>query len=186
MDDHAQRPELRSGLGRSLQQVCPGSGPVCGTSAAKNAAAVTPQAFFEAAMGGPNSPYCAGFASCTAAVASEEVANIKTTRAYTDWLDLSNATAGPLAARSSLSSLLAGRALSGAFDFINSYGSWQLQRCVLLLHAKDWQGLTARSNFTWGRALGTGSVTQASSSITVPNPYDFKNVSAPTACSPST
>jgi hypothetical protein len=35
--------------------------------------------------------------------------------------------------------------------------------------------LTARSNFTFGRALGTGSVTQASSSITVPNPYDFNN-----------
>ena len=35
--------------------------------------------------------------------------------------------------------------------------------------------LTARSNFTWGRALGTGSVTQSSSSITVPNPYDFNS-----------
>jgi len=35
--------------------------------------------------------------------------------------------------------------------------------------------LTARSNFTWGRSLGTGSVTQASSSITVPNPYDFEH-----------
>ena len=39
--------------------------------------------------------------------------------------------------------------------------------------ARDYHGLTARSNFTWGRALGTGSVTQSSSSITVPNPYDF-------------
>jgi len=40
--------------------------------------------------------------------------------------------------------------------------------------AHDWHGLTARSNFTWGKSLGTGSVVQASSSITVPDPYNFK------------
>jgi len=38
---------------------------------------------------------------------------------------------------------------------------------------KDWHGITARSNFTYGRALGDGSVVQASSSITVPNPFNF-------------
>jgi hypothetical protein len=40
---------------------------------------------------------------------------------------------------------------------------------------RDWHGLTARSNFTFGKSLGTGSVTQSSSTITVPNPYDTKS-----------
>jgi hypothetical protein len=39
----------------------------------------------------------------------------------------------------------------------------------------NWHGWTTQQNFTWGRALGTGSVVQASSSITVPNPFDFQN-----------
>jgi len=60
-----------------------------------------------------------------------------------------------------------------AFAFINSYGHGNYNAAFASFTAKDWHGLTARNNFTWGRALGTGSVTQASSSITVPNPYDF-------------
>jgi len=63
--------------------------------------------------------------------------------------------------------------LSGAFEFISSYGRSNYNAAFFSVTTKDWKGLTARSNFTWGRALGTGSVTQASSSITVPNPYDF-------------
>src|SRR5882724_10300818 len=66
-----------------------------------------------------------------------------------------------------------GNQLSGAFEFISSYGHSNYNAAFFSVTAKDWHGLTARNNFTWGRALGTGSVTQASSSITVPNPYDF-------------
>src|SRR4029077_9312170 len=67
-----------------------------------------------------------------------------------------------------------GQQLTGAFDYINSLGYGNYNAAFLSFTAKDWHGLTARSNFTWGRAMGTGSVVQASSSITVPNPYDFK------------
>ena len=42
------------------------------------------QPFLESAMGGPNSPYCKGFASCTAAVASNQRANILTTQYATN------------------------------------------------------------------------------------------------------
>ena len=69
----------------------------------------------------------------------------------------------------------AGQQLTGAFDFINSLGHGNYNAGFVSFTAKDWHGLTARSNFTYGRALGTGSVVQASSSITVPNPYDFNN-----------
>ena len=65
--------------------------------------------------------------------------------------------------------------LTGAFDFINSYGHGSYNAGFVTFKTTNWHGWTTQSNFTWGRALGTGSVVQASSSITVPNPYDFKN-----------
>ena len=102
-------------------QICAGAGPSCGATAAA-AASVTPQPFFEAALGGPNSPYCAGNPSCTAAVVKNEVANIRTTRAYSAWRNLTGANGWTLG-RSLLSAPGAGQQLSGAFDFINSLGT---------------------------------------------------------------
>jgi hypothetical protein len=151
-----------------FNQICPGAGPTCAASS------ITPtaQPFFEAAMGGPNSPYCAGSASCTAAVVKNEGANIRTTKAYTTWLDLSRANGWTLG-RALQAQAGTGQALTGAFDFINSLGHGNYNAAFFSFTARDFHGLTARSNFTFGRSLGTGSVTQASSSITVPNPYDF-------------
>lgn len=137
----------------------------------------TVQPFFESALGGASSPYCSQFASCTAAVASKEASNIKTTQVYNMWVDLNKAP-GWTPGRT----LLAIPALNGgnvatqlsSLDFINSYGRANYNALFFSFTAKDWHGLTARSNFTWGRALGTGSVVQASSSVTVPDPYNFK------------
>ncbi len=135
------------------------------------------QPFFEAAMGGPGSPYCTGFASCTAAVASKEATNIKTTAVYNMWINLNNAPGWTLGrtmlANKALKAGDPAAQLSGAFDYINSLGHGNYNAGFVSFTAKDFKGITARSNFTWGRALGTGSVTQSSSSITVPNPYDF-------------
>ena len=147
-------------------QLCAGGGPVCGASSI----VPNPQPFFEAALGGPTSPYCTGFSSCTAAVASKEGANIRTTRAFSAWSNLTSANGWTLG-----KTLLRPSTLSGAFDFINSHGYGNYNAAFVSFTAKDWHGLTARSNFTWGRSLGTGSVVQASSSITVPNPYDFEH-----------
>ncbi len=154
----------------TYNQLCPGGGPSCAASSI----VVTPQPFFEAAMGGASSPYCSASANCTAAVIKNEGANIRTTKAYTTWLDLSRANGWTLG-RALLAQAGTGQALTGAFDFINSYGFGNYNAAFFSFTAKDWRGLTARSNFTFGRSLGTGSVTQASSSITVPNPFDFKN-----------
>ncbi len=157
----------------TYNQICPGAGPSCGATATA-ANSVTPQPFFEAALGGPNSPYCTGSPSCTAAVVKNEVGNIRSTKAYSAWLNLNKANGWTLG-RTLLSGAGAGQQLTGAFDFINSYGHGNYNAAFFSFTARDWHGLTARSNFTWGRSLGTGSVVQASSSITVPNPYDFKN-----------
>lgn len=41
------------------------------------------------------------------------------------------------------------------------------------LKMADWHGLTAQSNFTWGKALGTGAFVQATSEYTADDPYDL-------------
>ena len=151
-------------------QICAGAGPSC----TANTSGVTAQPFFEAALGGPNSPYCTGSAHCTAAVVKNEGKNISTTLAYQTWLNLNKANGWTLG-RTLQAAAGQGQSLTGAFDFITSLGRGNYNAAFFAFTAKDLHGLTARSNFTWGRALGTGSVAQASSSITVPNPYDFKN-----------
>ena len=152
-------------------EMCGSAGTVCGTP---NVAAVTSQPFFEAALGGVGSAYCAGAASCTAAVASAEKTNFATAKAYQVWMDMAQSSkAGWTLGRTMLAQTGAGQQLTGAFDFINSLGRGNYNAAFYSVTMKDWHGLTARSNFTWGRALGTGSVVQASSSITVPDPYNF-------------
>ena len=54
----------------------------------KNAAAVTNQPFFEAALGGATSAYCAAAESCTKAVVAAEGSNIATTNVYSLWTDI--------------------------------------------------------------------------------------------------
>jgi hypothetical protein len=38
---------------------------------------------------------------------------------------------------------------------------------------RDWKGITATSNFTWGKGLGTGTLAQYNSSNTTLNPWDL-------------
>ena len=150
-------------------QICAGAGPTC----TPNTANVTAQPFFEAALGGPGSVYCAGSPNCTAAMVKNEASNIKATNVYQVWVDLAQKSSWVLA-RSLLAQPGAGQQLTGAFDFINSLGHGNYNAGFVSFTAHDWHGFTARSNFTWGKSLGTGSVVQASSSITVPDPYNFK------------
>ena len=59
--------------------------------------AIQAQPFFEAAMGGANSAYCANYASCTAAVAANMKSTILSTQVYNFWSTLSNSRRGPWA-----------------------------------------------------------------------------------------
>jgi Carboxypeptidase regulatory-like domain len=143
----------------------------------KNAAAVTNQPFFEAALGGPNSAYCAAKNSCTAAVIANEGSNLATTNVYSMWTDMAKSPSWTLGRSLLAQSLGTGlnAQLSGTFEFINSYGHGSYNAAFTTFKTTNWHGWTTQQNFTWGRALGTGSVVQASSSITVPNPFDFNN-----------
>jgi len=137
---------------------------------------VTSQPFFETALGGASSAYCAKFANCTAAVASNQASNIKATLVYNLWTALNAAPSWTLGR-----TLLGSPALPGgtvgqqltALELSASNGFGNYNAAFLTFTARDWHGLTTRSNFTWGRALGTGTVNQSGSSATVIDPWNL-------------
>ena len=76
--------------GQMVWQYCGGNQGMAGGNCAGNLSAVTPQPFFEAAL---NKAYCAGFASCTQAVAAKEgndngTGNIGLANVWSIWSDL--------------------------------------------------------------------------------------------------
>jgi hypothetical protein len=143
---------------------------------------VTPQPFFEAAMGGPASAYCTGFSSCTAAVVSKLGSSFKSTAAYDVWAGLTNQSSWVLG-RTMYSQQPAGgcpatpgpttvcrQAQSVQFNVSNGYGNYHALYGSVTF--RDFHGFTARSNLTWGRALGTGSEVQARSTRSVLDPFN--------------
>ncbi len=54
-----------------------------------------------------------------------------------------------------------------------SLGSGNYNALFVSFRTTNWKGLTAISNFTWGRALGTGQVTQSSSATTASSIFDL-------------
>ena len=155
-------------------QYCGGIAGLAGGNCAANASAVTPQPFFEAAM---KPAYCSGFTSCTAAVVANEGFNLANAQVWSMWSDLDaagfnfgttmmNNTNPAIGATSP--QMTSGPADNGSFGFGNYNGGF------VSIKMADWRGLTAQSNFTYSKALGTGAVTQSSSSITPDDAFDLK------------
>jgi hypothetical protein len=137
----------------------------------------SPQPFFENALGGASSSFCKGYASCTAAVAKNGTMNsfIANQNVYQLWAALNNAsswTLGRTMPSSSSAAIPAGQLSAVYFDTSKGYGNYNAAYLSFTIH--DWHGLTARSNFTWGRALGTGNSSQATSSYSVLDPWNIK------------
>jgi len=111
-----------------------------------------PQPFFEAAMGGPGSAYCTGFANCTAAVASKQRTNILTTSVYNMWAALNAAPGWTLGRTMPSSDPVQALALpmAASLGYANYHGAF------LSAKINDWHNVTATSNLTFSRALGTG------------------------------
>jgi hypothetical protein len=139
--------------------------------------AIVPQPFFETALGGASSKYCSGYSSCTAAVAALQKSAITSTQVYNLWTAL-NAAPSWILGRT----LLASPAVNGgsvgtqlnSYELAASNGFGNYNALFVSFTAKDWHGLTTRSNFTWGRALGTGASAQSSSSQTVVDPWNLQ------------
>lgn len=136
----------------------------------------TAQPFFETALGGANSAYCAKFASCTAAVATNLKSSITSTQVYNLWNSLSAAPSWTLGRTLLSSPAVGGSSVASqlaSLEYITSLGWGNYNAAFVSFTAKDWHGITARSNFTWSRSMGTGSLQQSSSSITVVDPWNL-------------
>jgi len=164
-----------------------------------NVNTLTPQPFFETALGGAGSKYCStkvGLVtptSCTAAVALNEGGNggnLSTQAAWYVWSDLD---AGPFQP-DIVGGVNVGGVLSGPTMMQNSgqltsdgigvnasvgYGNYNA--LFITTRIADWHGLTLQSNFTYGKALGTGSYVQASSAYTEDDPFDTSRGYGPQA-----
>jgi hypothetical protein len=169
-------------------QYCGGIAGLAGGGCAANYQAVTPQQFFETALGGPTSAYCSTPvvvsgtpitpANCTQAVALNEGAsgtnNLNNAQVWSLWSDLDsgpftfphsmmNTTTGPFGPQ-----MTSGVGVNASVGFGNYNGGFAS------LKMAEWRGLTMQSNFTWSKALGTAAVVQATSEFTeddVFNPY---------------
>ena len=140
------------------------------------------QPFFENALGGASSAFCKGFASCTAAVAKNGAMNdfITNTQVYQLWSALGKQSAWTLG-RTLPSSQGAGvpaGQLSGLFsDNSSGFGTYNAGYATITL--RDFKGITSTSNFTYGRALGTGNQSQATSGYTVLDPWNVRSMYGP-------
>ena len=181
-------------------QYCGGIAGLAGGGCAANAAAVTPQPFFETALAGTG--YCNGFANCTQALVANEGAsgtgNLTFANVWSLWSDLDQggATCAPGVAcgfnfpRSMLNSPLPGTApcpgstsptpcgasgqLTSGVGVNASIGYGNYNAGFFSVKMMDWHGLTAQSNFTFSKTLSTGAVVQATSEDTAPDPYNLR------------
>jgi hypothetical protein len=169
-------------------------GPAPGGVCANNPASTVPtQAFFESAFAMPaNAPgaiqtasgnwvssFCStnGATSCTVAVVASQGTNIKNVLLYPMWstLPMTFGNATPLNSKGipmAFPSVYSHNQLNSVF-METSMGWGNYNGAIVSLTARNWHGITARSNFTWSRSLGTGDTTQATSSTSVPNPFDL-------------
>jgi hypothetical protein len=130
---------------------------------------VQTQPFFEKALGGTTSAYCAGFASCTAAVASKQKTQINGTQVYTLWSQLGNTSSWTLGR--TLPDSAPAQTASIYEDTSLGWGNYNA--AYLSFTLRDWHGITARSNLTWSKSMGTLGYTQSTSSTTVLNPFNI-------------
>lgn len=170
---------------------CVQSAGACGANVPSGKAAIkayangfTPQPFFETAM---NPAFCAGFASCTAAVVANELGNFTTQSVWSLWSDLDNGNFN--FPRSMLNTPIPGAApcpgsalptpcgangqLSSGVGINASIGHGNYNAGFITLKMNDWRGLTAQSNFTYSKALGTGAFVQATSQYTADDPFNL-------------
>jgi hypothetical protein len=150
------------------------------------AASVTPQPFFEHAL---NPAYCAGATSCTAAVVTNELANLTTARVWSIWSDMDGGVGCATCngqgfvfdgvpgttMMNNINPAIGGTSpqmTSGPGDNASTgYGNYNAGFASLKM--ADWKGLTLQSNFTYSKALGTGALVQATGGYTPDDPFNL-------------
>ena len=157
-------------------QVCP----------AANVSAPSPQPFIEQALGGPTSNFCKAAASCTAALIAAQRSLIASNRVYELWNAMATSTSWTLGRTNPGMNPPGGCAPNvivcrqfQAFEFDTSNGYGNYNALFATATFRDWHGITARSNFTWGRSFGTGGEVQARSTRTVLDPWNLESEYGP-------
>ena len=138
-----------------------------------SAASVTAQPFFENALGGANSTFCKGYSSCTAGVAANYASLIKETAVSDLWNKIDSQSSWILPRSTYGQSFNGGAGQATSIDMNTSAGWGNYNALFATVRTNSWHGLTTTSNFTWGRAMGTATQVQASSSYTELNPFDL-------------
>ncbi len=110
---------------------------------------VTTQPFFEAALGGAGSAYCKNFASCSAAVASNQSSNIKNTLVYNLWTAL-NAAPGWTLGRTLLgSAAVAPVRVRSCRRYRYGKQCWNRRRPAQCIGRSGWVRRTACGDVRW-------------------------------------
>jgi hypothetical protein len=141
-----------------------------------------PQPFFETALAGTG--YCAGFASCTAAVVYNEgiaKTNLTTQSVWNLWSDLDNGGFNfprsmmntPLNCPPNSGAIGCGGQTSSGISENASLGHGNYNGGFVSLKMNNWKGITLQENFTYSKALGTGALVQATSEYTPVNPFNL-------------
>jgi Carboxypeptidase regulatory-like domain len=158
-------------FGKLTMQYCGGNAGLAGGNCT-GTATVTPQPFFETALGGTGSAYCTGFASCTAAVAAKEgnagTGNLSQQFVWSLWSDLDN---GAFIFPHTMQNTGPTPQLSSGVADNTSLGFGNYNALFVSTRTSDWHGLTAQSNFTYSHALGLAAQVQASSELTAADPF---------------
>jgi hypothetical protein len=176
-------------------QYCGGVANLAGVNCVPNAANVTEQPFFKAAL---NPTYCTtpvgGVTptNCAQAVALNETGNLVTPNSspsgavngysplanvWSLWSDLDD---GPFVfPRSMMNTPIPGSPNGGSGNLTSgvavnaSLGHTNYNGAFVSFKMGDWHGLTTQSNFTWSKTLSTQAVVQATSEDTAVDPYDL-------------
>lgn len=143
------------------KQYCGLAGPVC----ALNAAAVTPQPFFEAALG-------AGGTAKVLAAEKGGGGNLASQSVYSLWGDLQDPGTFP---GTLLKNSTIGASQATSVQMSGAFGSGNYNAAIVSLTQRNWKGLTVNTNFTWSRSMGSQFYAQANNGINPNNGYDFKN-----------
>jgi hypothetical protein len=133
---------------------------------------VQTQPFIEGALGGAGSAYCKAAGSCTAALVAAQKNLITGTQVYSLWSAMANSSSWTLGRTSPSSN----PAQTQSLYETTSMGWGNYNAAFFSLTFRDWHGLTARSNFTYSRALGTVGLGQSTSSTTVLNPWNLQSM----------
>jgi len=150
--------------------------------ALQNGTTPATQPWFESALGGATSSFCAGYGSCTNAVVKNATMNnyITQTNVFNLWSALSGAsswTQGRTIPSSTGAGIPSGQASGIYADDSSGFANYNALYTTFTM--RDWHGVTTLSNFTWGRSLGTQNQSQATSSYTALNPYNMQSAYGP-------